>query len=413
MGLLKKVETKKPLSSRQSGGGGQISSQRPVQAPKAPPCNGICPSGNDVRGWLTVVAQREKLSLALPEALDAAFMVAAETNPFPSVMGRICPAPCEGVCNRKEKDEPVSIAQSERWIGDWALQRDLPLPKMEGAIARTEKVAVVGAGLSGLSCAYQLARRGYPVDLYEAGTVAGGTLRSSVPEAKLPPSVLDAEIGRVLALGVTFHPGCRLGGDLSMPELQRSHAAVVLAVGTESSSGPSGANDAAGGAAGPADGWGRTTVAGLFCAGSDAEVAAGSVEAGRRAALALDAFLRGTELAPAHALPTIGPERIKKSAYAATPRAARGALSEEQRAASPQAEVDLGLTEADFLVETGRCFSCGMCFDCEKCWMFCQNSCFEKLPEQTAGHYYKVVLATCVGCKKCAAVCPSGYLDWV
>ena len=416
MGLLKKVETKKPLSSRQASGGGQISSQRPVQAPKAPPCNGICPSGNDVRGWLTVVAQREKLSLALPEALDAAFMVAAETNPFPSVMGRICPAPCEGVCNRKEKDEAVSIAQSERWIGDWALQRDLPLPKVEGAIPRTEKVAVVGAGLSGLSCAYQLARRGYPVDLYEAGTVAGGTLRSSVPGAKLPPSVLDAEIGRVLALGVTFHPGCRLGGDLSLPELQGSHAAVVLAVGTESPSGPSGANganEAAGGAAGTADGWGRTAVAGLFFAGSDAEVAAGSVAAGRRAALALDAFLRGTELAPAHALPTIGPERIKKSAYAAIPRTAPNLRTPEAQTADPLLEQDMGFTEEQLLTESSRCFSCGMCFDCEKCWMFCQNECFSKVPAAERGKYYRMVLDACIGCKKCAAVCPSGFLDWV
>ena len=101
MGLLKKVE-KKPLVTRSSGGGGEISSKRPVQAPKAPPCNGSCPSGNDVRGWLTIVAQREKLSLALPEALDAAFGAAAGSNPFPAVMGRICPAPCEAVCSRKD-----------------------------------------------------------------------------------------------------------------------------------------------------------------------------------------------------------------------------------------------------------------------------------------------------------------------
>ncbi len=400
MGLLKKVE-KKPLVTRSSGGGGEISSKRPVQAPKAPPCNGGCPSGNDVRGWLTVVAQREKLSLALPEALDAAFVYAAENNPFPAVMGRVCPAPCEAVCTRKDKDEAVSIAGSERWIGDWALQRNLPLPKAEGAEPRAERVAVVGAGLAGLSCAYQLARRGYPVDLYEAGLIAGGTLRSAVASTKLPSGVLDAEIGRVLALGIAFHPGRCLGVDLSVAGLQGTHAAVVVATGPVE------------GAPEPVDGWGRTAVPGVYAAASNPEVAAQSVESGRRAAVALDASLRGTEVVTATLLPVIAPERIKKSAYAAIPRTPPNLRTAESQASDPAAEVDLGLTEEQFLTEASRCFSCGMCFDCEKCWMFCQNECFSKVPDAERGKYYKMVLDGCIGCKKCAAVCPSGFLDWV
>ena len=400
MGLLKKVE-KKPLVTRSSGGGGEISSKRPVQAPKAPPCNGSCPSGNDVRGWLTIVAQREKLSLALPEALDAAFGAAAGSNPFPAVMGRICPAPCEAVCSRKDKDEPVSIARSERWIGDWALQRNLPLPKAEGAEPRAERVAVVGAGLAGLSCAYQLARRGYPVDLFEAGLVAGGTLRTSVAAAKLPAAVLDAEIGRVLALGIAFHPGRCLGVDLSLAELQGSHAAVVVAVG-----GVPGAPE-------PVDGWGRTASPAVLVAASDPEVAARSVESGRRAAAVLDGQFRGTEVITANLLPVVAPERIKKSAFAPIPRTPPNLRSAESVAADPAAELDLGLTEEQLLTEASRCFSCGMCFDCEKCWMFCQNECFSKVPGAERGKYYKMVLDACIGCKKCSAVCPSGFLDWV
>jgi len=115
---------------------------------KLPPCTGHCPSGNDVRGWLTTIAQREKMGMSLEDACDAAWYTEVETNPFPSVMGRICPHPCEAECNRKEKDGAVDINSVERFIGDWAIERKLALKPLDngGAGSYDEKVAVVGSG---------------------------------------------------------------------------------------------------------------------------------------------------------------------------------------------------------------------------------------------------------------------------
>jgi len=104
MGLLKKKEkkTSSKMSARMAGGasGSQISSLRPRYVESLPPCTGNCPSGNDIRGWLTIISLREKLGLSLDEACEQAWRIEMETNPFPSVMGRVCPHPCETGCNR-------------------------------------------------------------------------------------------------------------------------------------------------------------------------------------------------------------------------------------------------------------------------------------------------------------------------
>ena len=113
---------------RLAGGGGsgsQISPLRPRYLEKLPPCTGNCPSGNDIRGWLTAIALREKLGLSLDEACEQAWRIEMETNPFPSVMGRVCPHPCEDHCNRKEKDGAVGINSVERFIGDYGLEHGL------------------------------------------------------------------------------------------------------------------------------------------------------------------------------------------------------------------------------------------------------------------------------------------------
>jgi hypothetical protein len=121
MGLLKKKEDKPAFAIRaRSGGasGSQLSPLRPSYVEKLPPCTNKCPSGNDIRGWLTIVAVREKLGLSLDQAYEQSWRIYAETNPFPAVMGRVCPHPCEGDCNRKEKEGAVNINAVERFIGD-------------------------------------------------------------------------------------------------------------------------------------------------------------------------------------------------------------------------------------------------------------------------------------------------------
>ena len=217
MGLLKKKDkgasskTKSRLSGGGGGGGSQISSLRPRYVESLPPCTGNCPSGNDVRGWLTIISLREKLGLSVDDAYEQAWRMEMETNPFPSVMGRVCPHPCETGCNRGQKDGPVGINSVERSIGDYALEQGLKAHLIEGEGAKDEKIAVVGAGPSGLSCAYQLARRGYKVTVFEGLPKPGGMLRYGIPVYRLPREVLDGGIQRILDLGVELKCDTKIG----------------------------------------------------------------------------------------------------------------------------------------------------------------------------------------------------------
>jgi NADPH-dependent glutamate synthase beta subunit-like oxidoreductase/Pyruvate/2-oxoacid:ferredoxin oxidoreductase delta subunit len=230
MGLLKKKEDKKPFVAR-SGSGSEVSPLRPVAVEKEPPCIGRCPSGNDVRGWITTIAQRDKLGLTVEQACEKAWRLAVETNPFPAVMGRVCPHPCEGECNRKAKDEPVAINAIERFIGDYGVEYSLKLSRLEAGGPFTEKIAVIGAGPAGLSCAYQLARRGYPVTVFEALDKPGGMLRYGIPEYRLSRTILDEEIHRILELGVELRCGTVIGRDVTLDELRREYQAVFVGIG--------------------------------------------------------------------------------------------------------------------------------------------------------------------------------------
>lgn len=233
MGLLKKKK-KKDLNVRSMGGGGsatQISALRPQAVTKDPPCTNHCPAGNDIRGWLTDIAQREKMGLSLEEAQDRAWYTEAETMPFPAVMGRVCPHPCEGECNRKEKDSSVAINAVERHIGDWGLERKLELPKLDVGGPFDEKIAIIGAGPSGLSCAYQLARRGYKVTVFEAYEKPGGMLRYGIPQYRLPREILDGEIQKILDLGVELRCSTRIGEEVSLDQLREEFDVVFVGIG--------------------------------------------------------------------------------------------------------------------------------------------------------------------------------------
>lgn len=205
---------------------------KPVQAEKNPPCRLSCPNCADIRHWIGVIAQRNKTGLSIDEAYTRAWQTITDVNPFPAVMGRVCPHPCEQHCNRSTAEEPIAINAMERFLGDWGLQQGLPLPRLEDEPAR-ESIGVIGAGPSGLSFAYQLARRGYRVTVYERHERPGGMLRYGIPDYRLPPDVLDGEIQRVLDLGVELKLGVQIGRDVMFEDLRARHDVMYLGIGAQ------------------------------------------------------------------------------------------------------------------------------------------------------------------------------------
>jgi NADPH-dependent glutamate synthase beta subunit-like oxidoreductase len=196
-----------------------VRTMRPLYVDRLPPCNHACPAGENVQAWLA-------------EAQAGRYRQAWETlvrdNPMPAVHGRVCYHPCEDACNRKDVDEAVSVHAVERFLGDlalangWTLQPDQP--------PSGQRVLVVGAGPSGLSAAWHLARRGHEVVIYEAGPVAGGMMHFGIPKYRLPRQVLDREVERIGRIGVEIVLNRKVT-DLLADKTEGRFDAVFLAVG--------------------------------------------------------------------------------------------------------------------------------------------------------------------------------------
>lgn len=206
--------------------------RKPERSEQPAPCMCTCPSGTDIRGWIGLIAQRQKLGLSENAVLEEAWRKVVDVNPFPATMGRICPHPCESACNRRDKDGAVSINALERFLGDWALERRIPLEKLEES-QQPESVGVIGAGPSGLSFSYQMARRGYQVTVYERHPRPGGMLRYGIPVYRLPEDVLDGEIQRILDLGVKLKAGVKIGRDISAVEIKQQHEILYMGIGAQ------------------------------------------------------------------------------------------------------------------------------------------------------------------------------------
>lgn len=203
----------------------------PTYVQRTPPCQANCPSGHDIRGWLAIARGMDKPPVAGMAWQEYAFQRMVEANPFPAVIGRVCPAPCEKGCNRSEVDEVVGINSVEHYVGDWAIAHKLKLP---GPAAATGKsVAVVGGGPAGLAMAYFLRRRGHAVTVYESKAKLGGMLRYGIPGYRTPREVLDAETQRIVDLGITVHTDTKVGVDVSLAELEQKFDAVFIGLGAQ------------------------------------------------------------------------------------------------------------------------------------------------------------------------------------
>lgn len=196
---------------------GQWANHQPIWENATPPCNFICPAGNDVQGFLKALAD---------EDVDKALGILLETTPLPSVCGRVCPGFCMMQCNRAEMEGPVNVRALERYTGDHG-EADIPRPSK-----RRERVAVIGGGPAGLSGAYHLARLGYGVTIFEAGDALGGLMRTGIPSYRLPREALDRDIDRILALGVETRFGARVDSD-RLTQLTHEFDAVLAATGLQ------------------------------------------------------------------------------------------------------------------------------------------------------------------------------------
>jgi NADPH-dependent glutamate synthase beta subunit-like oxidoreductase len=195
----------------------------PVNMMQTPPCTQSCPAGNDIRGFLRVLAEKQDY--------EEAWHVLTRTNPLPATCGRVCPHPCEAGCNRRDFDTPLAINCAERAVGDYGLEYNLKHKKLISK--RKEKVAVVGSGPAGLSCAFHLTKRGFQVKIFEANSEPGGWMRYGIPSYRLPNYILKQEIEKILELGIEIECNVKVGVNIPMDHLTQHYNAVFLGLGAQ------------------------------------------------------------------------------------------------------------------------------------------------------------------------------------
>jgi NADPH-dependent glutamate synthase beta subunit-like oxidoreductase len=204
---------------------GSWRTQRPVYVDLLPPCNHACPAGENIQQWLYHAEEGPASG-----GYEAAWRQIMQDNPLPAIMGRVCYRPCETACNRAQLDAPVGINSVERFLGDEAIRQGWTVPVT--APDSGKRVLIVGAGPSGLSAAYHLRLLGHQVTLRDSAVWAGGMMRFGIPAYRLPRDILDAEVGRILAMGVTWEGGQQVT-DLEAAMAEGGFDAAFLAVGAQ------------------------------------------------------------------------------------------------------------------------------------------------------------------------------------
>ncbi len=188
------------------------------------PCENACPASVNVPGYMALISSGRYVD---------AYNLIRQENPFPAVCGRICTRPCESKCRREQLDEALAIADLKRFVADYAFKHELPFIKDIVFPKNGRSIGIVGAGPSGLTCGYYLARLGYDVDVYEAHPIAGGVLAFGIPEYRLPNEVLAHEIKLIEQVGVHIHLNTEVGKDVTFAELRQKHDSIYIATGTQ------------------------------------------------------------------------------------------------------------------------------------------------------------------------------------
>lgn len=190
---------------------------------KVKPCQKGCPLGNDIPGFI------EKIKLG---EYEAAYDILQETTILPAICGEICPhvKECQGKCVRGIKGEPVQIGALEAFVGEYANENKLTIKPKEGE--KPEKIAVIGSGPAGLTCATYLRQYGYKVSIYEKEEKPGGALSYGVPEFRLKRETIEGTIERIQKLGVEIKTGIEVGKDITLEELKNNYDAVFFSIGS-------------------------------------------------------------------------------------------------------------------------------------------------------------------------------------
>lgn len=203
---------------------GFVRSAHPVYVDLLPPCNDACPAGENIQAWLAHAQAGE---------YESAWKEIVKNNPFPAIHGRVCYHPCETACNRGCLDSSVSIHAVERFLGDEAIKNNWQFPKPTRLTGK--RIMVIGAGPSGLSAAYHLAKLGHEVEIFEAGPVCGGMLHFGIPAYRLPRDILQKEVDRLANLGVKIHLNHKVE-DLLAEKEQGKFDVAYLAIGAQAGS---------------------------------------------------------------------------------------------------------------------------------------------------------------------------------
>jgi 2-oxoacid:acceptor oxidoreductase gamma subunit (pyruvate/2-ketoisovalerate family) len=400
--------------------------QFPSFKTKMPPCEAgttHCVAGEDIRTILSLI-QRNRF--------EEAFENIKLENPFPGVCGRICDHPCETHCNRNQYDEGIAIKALERAVFDDADREAVKRPIKRERTGK--KVAIIGSGPAGMTCAYFLAILGHDVTVFEAAPVLGGMLRTAI-SAYLPKEVVDQEIKEIIDLGVKTKINTEIGKDVPTENIINEYDALFLGIGREVSKISFLASTVERvGSLIKVDSLGRTSMPGLYAGGDATSVARTVVEAvgsGKRAAVGIDIWLAGADENIFRTLQKGGRGAISFAKYlnknyvaresalasfkdlntAYYRKGSRAQVTElpiEARSSNFD-EITSELVKNKAIEEAKRCFQCGQCTLCENCYIFCPAA---AIRFDRKGSSLVLMHKSCKKCGICIEECPQGAIGW-